>query len=122
MSESARNYRLVKIVALTFALLPLGVFQAFAQTSGCGIVSYSSPSTPGYEQGGGPSGFNVGDLPDEDEVSDPALPTVILPEEASDSNSNSIAYGPCIYTETIDKATSTYDVDDSGNLHREPQQ
>jgi len=101
------------------ALLPLTVSQALAQNGGCGIVSYSSPSTPGYEQGGGPSGFNVGDLPDYVPDEEFGLPGVVV-EIPEQPGSNSIAYGSCIYTDTIDVPTSCYEADDSGALHQMP--
>jgi hypothetical protein len=104
-------------VALTLALVFFFVCCAFAQTSsGCGIVSYSSPSTPGYEQGGGPSGFNVGDLPDAD-FSDRPQEVVTVPQGDATvpRTSNAIAYGSCIVTESIDEGIC-YDVDDSGRL------
>jgi hypothetical protein len=104
----------VKVVAIALAMVLLGIFRAFAQESSadCGIVSYSNPSTPDYVQGGGPSGFNLGDLPDD---AGPDLPEVVIP--APSSANSSIAYGSCVHGETIDDATSTYDADDSGRLH-----
>ena len=99
--------------ALALGLVLFFVSHAFAQSwSGCGIVSYSSPSTPDYEQGGGPSGFNVGDLPDAD-LSD--LPQEVVTVPQGDPTANSIAYGDCIYAESIDEGIC-YDVDDSGKL------
>ncbi|HSU90441.1 MAG TPA: hypothetical protein VLI44_03255 [Sporolactobacillaceae bacterium] len=101
--------------------LALGLFfvsHAFAQSwRGCGIVSYSSPSTPGYQQGGGPSGFNVGDLPDADFTDLPQGVVITVPEPSSSSRPNAIAYGNCIFTETIDEGIC-YDVDDSGTITR----
>jgi hypothetical protein len=103
----------VKVVAIALAMVLLGIGRAFAQDSNCGIVSYSSPSMPDYVQGGGPSGFNLGDLPD-DAGTD--LPEVVIP--APSSANSSIAYGSGVHAETIDEATSTYDADDSRRLHR----
>lgn len=103
----------MKIITIALAAFLFCGSQAPAQDSNCGIVSYSNPSTPDYVQGGGPSGFNLGDLPDD---AGPDLPEVALPVPSSANSC--IAYGSCIHTETIDDATSSYDADDSGKLHR----
>ena len=104
---------MVKIIAIALAAFLFCSSHSLAQDSNCGIVSYSSPSTPDYVQGGGPSGFNLGSLPDDP---GPDLPEVVIP--APSSANSSIAYGSCVHAETIDEATSTYDADDSGGLHR----
>lgn len=54
----------------------------------------------------------MGNLPD-GEFDDPPQTQIVVPKGQS---SNAIAYGDCIVTESIDKSTSCYDVDDSGTL------
>ena len=104
--------------ALAMGFVFCFVSHAFAQSwSGCGIVSYSSPSTPGYEQGGGPSGFNVGDLPDADFTDLPQGVVITVPQgdRPVPSSSHAIANGSCVVIESTDKGIC-YDADDSGEL------
>ena len=108
----------VNAASLAMAFAFFFVSHAFAQSgNGCGIVSYSSPSTADYEQGGGPSGFNLGDLPDADFTDLPQGVVITVPRRflPVPSSSNAIAYGNCVVTESIDEGTC-YDVDDSGGL------
>src|SRR5258705_5438085 len=105
----------VNATALALALVLFFVSHAFAESlKGCGIVSYSSPSTADYEQGGGPSGFNLGDLPEADFTDLPQGVVITVPQRVLPvpSSSNAIAYGNCAVTESIDEGTC-YDVDDS---------
>ena len=108
----------VNAAALALGLVLSFVSHAFAEgLKGCGIVSYSSPSTADYQQGGGPSGFNLGDLPDADFSDLPQGVVITVPQgdlPVTDS-SHAIAYGNCVVTESIDEGIC-YDVDDSGGL------
>lgn len=97
----------------TAKCVPMPADPPFAKFS-VGITSLSTPSTLDYEQGSGPSGFNLGDLPDR-KFSD--FPPSELGYEPT---SNSIVYGPNISTENIDSVTSCYLMDDSGNMHERP--